>query len=135
MRAGIFAGLLGLLVGAAPVGAAVTWTCERKNEVIAGQSYIVASHCAASGTYTTGGDAIPAAALCGSSQRQPRLVMVSNTANAAGAQTFVATYDATTGRLDLATASETPAADTPLAQVEAGTPVTGFTLRVLAFCQ
>lgn len=32
MRAWILAGLLGLLVGTAPVRAAVTWACERKNE-------------------------------------------------------------------------------------------------------
>jgi len=121
------------LTGVAP--AAVTWTCDKKSEAIVASSYIVASVCSASGTYTTGGDAVAAAALCGSSARQPLMVMVSSSANAAGASTFVATYDQTSGSIDLATAAGTPAPGTALAQVAAGTTVTGFTLRVLAFCK
>jgi hypothetical protein len=133
-RIGWWTGLaLVALTGTAP--AAVTWTCDKKAETVVASAYIVASVCSASGTYTTGGDAVTAAALCGSGARQPLLVMVSSSANAVGASTFVATYDQTTGGLMLATAAATPAPGTPLAQVAAGTSVTGFTLRALAFCK
>jgi hypothetical protein len=138
MRQGLIG--LGLLLTASTATAA-SWTCSDQTSEMFQKTYFVASRCSAAGTYTTGGDSFGdgsagavGAAICGSAQRTPRGVMVSNTSNGAGAQTFVATWDQTSGKVTLATAPVTGAPGTPLVQVAAGTAIDGFTLRVLAFC-
>ena len=55
--------LLPLLLGlSAPVGAAVTWTCTKDFQVVQEGYYEVVGVCSASGTYSTGGDALGASA-------------------------------------------------------------------------
>jgi microcompartment protein CcmK/EutM len=132
---------LGLLLGAS-AAAAGSWTCTEQTESLAGSFYLVLSRCSASGTYTTAGDvmgdgstAAVGTNLCNSAQRMARGVLVGNTANAAGANTFVATWDQSTSKVMLATAPTTPAPGTPLAQVASGTSLAGFTLRMIAVCQ
>jgi hypothetical protein len=132
---------LGMLVAATGARAG-SWTCADQAEMLAGSFYFVLSRCAATGTYTTAGDSVgdgTAAALgtqlCNSAQRTPRGVLVSSTANSAGLSTFVATWDQTTSKLMLATASATPTPGTPLAQVANGTALTGYTIRMIAVCQ
>jgi hypothetical protein len=136
-------GLIGLgLLLAASTATAASWTCSDQVETLAGTFYLVLSRCSASGTYTTAGDPLgdgsPGAAgtqLCGSAQRHPRGVLVGNTANNAGADTFVATWDQSTQKVMLATAPVTGAPGTPLVQVASGTALAGFTLRMVAVCQ
>jgi hypothetical protein len=132
---------LGLLVGASAASAG-SWTCSDQVEAVAGSFYLVVSRCAASGTYTTAGDPMgdgssgaAGAQLCNSAQRHPQGVMVGNTANNKGAETFVATWDQSTMRVMLATAPATAAPGTPLVQVATGTALDGFTLRMLAVCK
>lgn len=131
---------LGLLVAASSAPAA-SWTCSDQVETLAGTFYLVLSRCSASGTYTTAGDPMGDGSagaagtnLCHAAQRHPRGVMVGNTANNQGADTFVATWDQSTHRVMLATASATPTPGTPLAQLASGTALDGFTLRMLAVC-
>jgi hypothetical protein len=135
--------LLGLgMLAAATAASAGTWTCSDQVETLAGSFYLVLSRCSASGTYTTAGDAMgdgsagaAGTQLCNSAQRHPRGVMVGNTANNAGADTFVATWDQSTMRIMLATAGAAGAPGTPLVQVANGTALDGFTLRMIAVCK
>jgi hypothetical protein len=139
MRQGLIG--LGLLVGATAASAG-SWTCSDQVEAVAGSFYLVVSRCAASGTYTTAGDPMgdgssgaAGTQLCNSAQRHPQGVMVGNTANNKGAETFVATWDQSTMKVMLATAPATGAPGTPLVQVATGTALDGFTLRMLAVCK
>jgi hypothetical protein len=135
--------LIGLgMLALATAASAATWTCVDQTVEIQQKTYFVASRCSAAGTYTTGGDTFGdgsaagvGSAICGSAQRIVRGAMVSNTSNAAGVQTFVATWDQTSGKVTLATAPATGAPGTPLVQVAAGTAIDGYTIRVLAWCQ
>jgi len=132
--------ICGLLL-AATVAHAGSWTCGDQVETLAGSFYLVLSRCTASGTYTTAGDAMGdgsagalGAQVCNSAARHPKGVLVGSTANNKGADTFVATWDQSTLRVMLATAPPTGAPGTPLVQVANGTPLAGFTLRMLAVC-
>jgi hypothetical protein len=135
--------LIGLgMLGAATAAHAATWTCIDQTVEMQQKTYFVASRCSAAGTYSTGGDTFGdgssagvGSAICGSAQRILRGAMVSNTSNAAGAQTFVAAWDQSSGKVTLATAPATGAPGTPLVQVAAGTTIDGYTIRVLAWCQ
>src|SRR4030095_14379675 len=116
--------LIGLgMLAVATAAQAGSWTCSEQVETLAGVFYLVLSRCSASGTYTTAGDAMGDGSagavginLCNSAQRMARGVMVGNTSNSAGANTFVATWDQSTMRLMLATAPATGAPGTPLVQ-------------------
>jgi hypothetical protein len=135
--------LIGLgMLGAATAAQAGSWTCSEQVETLAGSFYLVLSRCAAAGTYTTAGDpmgdgsaAAAGTQLCNSAQRHPRGVLVGNTSNSVGANTFVATWDQSTMRLMLATAPATGAPGTPLVQVANGTALTGYTIRMITVCQ
>jgi hypothetical protein len=135
--------LIGLgMLAMATTASAATWTCVDQTVEIQQKTYFVASRCSAAGTYTTGGDTFgdgsagaTGTQLCGSAQRILRGAMVSNTSNSAGAQTFVATWDQTSGKVTLATAPVTGAPGTPLVQVASGTAIDGYTIRALAWCQ
>jgi hypothetical protein len=134
--------LIGLgMLGAATAAQAGSWTCSDQVEMLAGSFYLVLSRCSAAGTYTTAGDPMGdgsakavGAQLCNSAQRHPRGVLVGNTANNQGADTFVATWDHSTMRVMLATAGAAGAPGTPLVQVANGTALTGYTLRMIAVC-
>jgi hypothetical protein len=134
--------LIGLgMLGAATAAQAGSWTCSDQVETLAGSFYLVLSRCSAAGTYTTAGDPMGdgsakavGAQLCNSAQRHPRGVLVGNTANNQGADTFVATWDHSTMRVMLATAGAAGAPGTPLVQVANGTALTGYTLRMIAVC-
>jgi hypothetical protein len=129
---------LGAILLAAGVAAAASWTCDRHREAILPGTYLVAAHCRATGTYTTGGDLMGEGGtnvqLCNSGARHVRIAMVSATSNEAGAKTYVAAWDHSTAHITLATAGPDPTADKPLVQAAAGTVLDGFTIRTLAFC-
>jgi hypothetical protein len=135
--------LIGLgMLGAASAAGAAQWSCSDQVETLAGSFYLVLSRCSAAGPYTTAGDPMgdgsakaAGTQLCNSAARHPQGVLVGNTANEKGANTFVATWDQSSMRVMLATAPATGAPGTPLVQVANGTSLDGFTLRMLAVCK
>jgi len=123
-----------MLACAATAGAA-TWTCPRRTEVVT--TTLVLVYCQASGTYTTGGDALGGGGsnteLCNSANRLPTDVVVSTAGSAVTGEGYVVAYRP--GHFLLLTASGNPGTGQALTELAAGTSIDGATFSALVMCK